>query len=451
MTDLWAEASRDVEAENRAYGLEMAKSAGAGAWGFLALARTKQEFGDRVALASDSIVRAAGVGGVTPQDLLQVFTERFALLMQAGENPFADKDDTGDGDDEDDKDDSGDDSDKDDDEHGDGQSDSSGDDDAKDGDSDKSNSDVDDAGTDETDDNGTDGGDDHEQDDDGDDNADDSDAGKDKDDDQKDDLDNRESPAFGGIYSSLLHRIEAGEDPLAWGGRPFVRSLGRTAAGADDAPVSDTNVPTPTADPGGSLPGGGGPASIGMGGGDALTTKPRQMPGGSQGLNTPPADPGIDPASNGGDIEAGQDAETSNPFMSKLRAIASDVQRSNPHLSSTECGSVALEVLARFQVISEDVSPLLFGDRGPAPDGPLTDQVKNWAPKDITPGSKKPSEPDPQGDSDGNDDDGEKTDAPEGGAPAAGEAAEGAAGAGEAAGAAGAAGEVAELAPLLLL
>jgi hypothetical protein len=449
-TDLWVEATRDVDAEQHAYGLEMAKSAGMGAWTFLALARSKQEFADRVGLASDSIVRAAGAGGVSPEDLLKVFTERFALLMEAGENPFADQDDTGDGDDEDDDKDSKDE--KDDDAHGDGKSDSSGDDDAKDDDEDKSNSNVNDAGSGDSDENGGDGNeDDGDSDDDhDDDNADDSDKGKDEDPDQKDDMDGREaSPAFGGMYSSLLQRIERGEDPLMWGGRPFVASLGRTAVGADAGPVSDTNVPTPTADPGGGSLG-----LPGMGGSEPLTTKPRQAPGGDQGLSTPPADPGVDPAMNGGDIQAQQPAE-SNPFTSKLMVIAADVHRSNPQLSQARCVEVANTVMARFLVQAEDVSPLLFGDRGTAADGPLSGPAKKWSPPDVDP-SRIPgrgSGGSGDGGSDDTDSDGDAggaggSGAGSGGAGGAGGAGEAAAGAGEAAGAAG---EIGELAPLLLL
>lgn len=431
-TDLWTEASRDVEAENRSYALEIAKSAGAGTWAFLALAQSRQEFADRVALATTSITTAAARAGIAPEDLLKVFTERFALLMQAKDgNPFADEDDDSD----DDK------------AKGDGKSDSAGDDDADDEDTDDSNSDVDDAGTDETDDNGKDGGDDTEQDDGGDDNADDSEAGKDKDDDQAQDLDQRESPAFGGIYSSLMQRIEAGEDPLTWGGRPFVSSLGRTAVGADESPVTDTNVPNPTADAGappmGGMGGMGGTDPMGMPPAEALTTKPRQTPGGDQGLNTPPGDPGLDPAMNGGDIEAGQ----SNEGTAKIAVIAADVQRSNPSLSQARCRKIATAVVRRYLKTAEDLSPLLYGDRSNTPDGPLTQKVKNWSPPDLTSLPKGP-----QGPGEGSQDSGEGEGGGEGGgggAEGAGEAAgEGAAGE---AGAAGVAGEAAELAPLLLL
>jgi hypothetical protein len=567
MTDLWREASRDVEAENRAYGLEMAKSASSGTWTFLALAQSRQEFADRVALASSTITRTAGEHGVAPEDLLKVFTERFALLMEAGENPFAKKDD-----DQDDSDDSDDDSkddgdsDSDDDKHGDGRSDSEGDDDGDEQDSDKDDSDVDDAGTDDSDDNGDDGDDDHEQDDDGKDNADDDEHGNDKDDDQDEDLDNRESPAFGGIYSSLLARINAGEDPLAWGGAaPFAGSLGRTAVGAEvgdiaravdkfqeerhpdgvnpdwgplhkalpadehdawmymgktgdgpfavhhykhgitreplhldpegnsgrdlgngrtgwgeakkhltdrghydmlkqmgatpqtkydqeyqrgrnqrlqDAgysvvqgsagsmpPVSDSNVPTPP-DPMGGMDG----ATN-----TSLTTKPRQTPGGDQGLSTPPADLDVDPAMNGGDIEAGQDSAP-DAVTAKLNAIAADVRRANPQLSVLRAHAVAVQVVSRYLVTAEDVSPLLFGDRGNVGDGPLTDAVKNWSP---TMGPKpQQSKPGDNGD-DGDDEGGEG-----GGAGGAADGAGEAAAAGE--GAAGAEG-AADLLPLLAL
>lgn len=447
MSDLWSEASRDYEAEGHAYRMEMAKSASTQLWPFLAVAQSQAEFKDRVALAAQSIQRVASENGVNPRDLLKVFTDRFALLMEAKGNPF-DKDDDGDSDesDEDNADESGDHGkDDDQDEHGDGDSDQDdSDDDEDDQDSDDDSS-VDDAGTDDSDDNGADGDDDEDQDDDGDDNADDDKSGHDKDDDQDDDMDGREAQPFGGLYSHLLAKINAGEDVATWGRRPFAGSPVTAAFGEDGAaPVTDENTPTPEPP---SAEGGSGPfGDEGMGEGmppaKALTTKPRQLPGGDQQLSTPPGgDPGFDPAMNGGDIEAGADtdADDDSGVTAKLKAITQDVLDFNPNLSRREARRIARTVVARYLKTAEDLSPLLYGDRGnSAPDGPLTKSVKEWSPPDL-PGKsqQQPSGPD-------------RPELPPGEGPAevnpGGDGAAAAEG-GEAAGA----GEAAELLPLLAL
>lgn len=55
MSDLWVEASRDIEAENATTELTLAKMATASIWPFLALARSEMEFGHRMALAEPQI------------------------------------------------------------------------------------------------------------------------------------------------------------------------------------------------------------------------------------------------------------------------------------------------------------------------------------------------------------------------------------------------------------
>ena len=443
MSDLWTEASRDYEAEGHAYRMEMAKSASAQLWPFLAVAQSQAEFKDRVALAAQSIQRVASENGVHPQDLLKVFTDRFALLMEAKGNPF-DKDDDGDSDadDQDDADESGDHGKDDTDSaHGDGDSDQDDSDDDEDDQDDEDDSSVDDAGTDDSDDNGADGDDDEDQDDDGDDNADDDESGHAKDDDQDDDMDGREAAPFGGIYSHLLAKINSGEDVATWGRRPFAGSSVTAAFGEDGAePVTDENTPTP--EPPSASPGGLGDP---MGGAaiapKALTTKPRQGPGGAQQLSEPPGGSAFDPAMNGGDIDAGEDSEVT----AKLKAITRDVLDFNPNLTERQARRVARQVVARYLKTAEDLSPLLYGDRGNSVnDGPLTKGVKEWEPGG---GKKKqqpqqpdgPSQPElPSGNDSPDEDSGSGADAA--GADAA-EAAEG----GEAAGGA------AELLPLLAL
>lgn len=402
MYDLWTEASRDLTAENEQRALEMAKHASQGLWAFLAQASDHLEYSDRLELTRDRLEAVASSTGTPVEKLLEVFDQRFALLMQASGNPFGDDDSDSDDTDED----------------GDGNTDDDGDS------SDKG---------DETDQ----GGDDDDSDDsdtseDSDDDEEDSGDGPDEDDPDGDDKDGDSAPPFmkgSSRYASLLARIEAGENPLSWGGTPFAHSSARvTAAGANDEFVSDTNVPNPTS-PANGLFGAPGPMpSL------PETTKPRQLPEGG-GMGPDPSGmfgEETDPALNGGDIGAGADdvpPSDSGAKEAKVQAIAADVQASNPHLSPRQCERVARQVVAKFYKRAEDLSPLLYGDRGNVPDGPFTKKVKEYEPKPPKGGSGAPTP---------------------GGAPAAAgeEAAAGAAGAGEAAALA----EGAEaLAPLLLL
>jgi len=164
-SDLWTEASYDAEAETQALHLEMAKHASSGLWSFLALASSPEEYADRVALAADGITATATAQNVPVETLLEIFDQRFALLMEAGDNPFAkdsqdsdgddtseSKDDNGDGHDDDsdedeDSDDTGDGDDEDDsdDDKGDG-ADDTGDQTDKDDDGDTDNADNDSKG-----------------------------------------------------------------------------------------------------------------------------------------------------------------------------------------------------------------------------------------------------------------------------------------------------------------
>lgn len=352
--DLWTEASRDVDAENRLRAMEMAKHASQGVWAFLAQAQDPLEYNDRMELARDRIESVAASTGVSLDDLLGVFEQRFALLMEAKDNPFGDDDSDSDDEDED----------------GDGNT----DDDGKDADS-----------GDETDSGGdTDDSDDSDMNNPDDPNPDDDDESQEKDPDQDGDDD---SSAEGDTdhdffpkgssarYSSLLARIEAGENPLNWGGRPFVRSSARkTAAGANDETVSDSNTPQPEQ------------AADGLGGPDMApslpeTTKPRQLPEGGGMDATGPQE--IDPALNGGDIGAGADTPPDTQREAKLRAIAAEVREHNPHLSNQQVARVAFRVMAKYLTKqAEDLSPLLYGDRGDVHDGPLTHTVKTVEPPD---------------------------------------------------------------------
>lgn len=361
-TDLWSEASRDIVVERRARDLEMAKAASQGTWEFLALAQSPEEYGDRVALAADQITATASASGVEVADLVGVFDSRFALLMEAKGNPF------GNDDSDDDSDDSG-----------------SSDDDSDDGSDDDSDSDDGD-GDDDSDDSSSDGDDDSSSDDSGD-SPDDSDGG------------DSSAPPWANKFSSLHAAIQQGSNPLEWGGAPFVRSSARKEAA--DGAESMPELGTPgTAEP--SVPGGPGPqepAVPGMNGGIAETTKPRQMPGDASGMDPTMAPgmgmDGIDPGLNGGDIEQGADdlpPSDDAARTAKISAIASEVRKYNPTLSLGQCRKVAHRVYDQYLVKhAEDMSPLLFGDRGGVPDGPATHKVKTWAPEDLKPGGGEDS------------------------------------------------------------
>jgi hypothetical protein len=140
-----------------------------------------------------------------------------------------------------------------------------------------------------------------------------------------------------------------------------------------------------------------------MNGGIAETTKPRQLPEGGgmdptmapgmgmDGIGEPGSDAPFDPATNGGDIQQGADdlPPADDSKMAKIKAIAAEVQKYNPTLSPAQCRKVASRVYSQYlHKHAEDMNPLLFGDRGSATDGPVTDAVKKWSPADLKPGKK---------------------------------------------------------------
>lgn len=418
--DLWTEATRDIEAENRLRNLEMARHASQDIWAFLAQANDQWEFEDRMSLAQGRIGVIASQTGVSEEDLIKVFDQRFSLLLEAkgdfssDDAPDDDKDDDGNPDNE---------------QKDEEDSEESGEEKGSDSDDDSDDSDE---------------------------NSDDTGDGDDEDDDKdgsdKGDSDSSADQFFqqksSARYASLMERIQAGENPLSWGGAaPFVSDPARRTAGIDDsAPVTDdSNVPQ---DPTANTDSGPGMGAAPL----AETTKPRQLPDGGGGPNMLAGGEPLDPALNGGDIHAGSDADSPDGMQSsaKVRAIAAEVQVHNPHLSAMQCERVALQVVARYYKQAEDLSPLLYGDRGGVNDGPLTHQVKTWEPG----GSGKDSGDGSSGGGSGN-----TTPALPGGGgdpalpaggrlpalPSAGEGAAGAAGIGEGAA------SVGELLPLLAL
>lgn len=438
-SDLWVEATYDHEAARTAHNLESATYASRGLWAFLAQAQTPEEYADRAALATEAIQTVAAAHDVPTDTLLDVFDHRFALLMEAKDNPFADDSDDGS----------------------------------------KSGSDEDDNGDGKPDDSdGGDGADDTDQqtdeDDDGDsDNADNDDKGKSQDPDQDQDEQQGRTQGitpWGSRYAHLAAAIQQGADLLEWSGAaPFVGSPARKHAADGASADTEQNAPEDTEDSasdgdGGtddgsmtpdtagddaSMPGSAGSSVPGLDGGIASTTKPRQLPeggGGIPGMDGDGEDDSLtdqfDPALNGGDIHQGADTtppgvddDSDSSKMAKIQPIFSEIFRDNPHLGLRQCYKIAEKVYDTYLVKNaEDSGPLLYGDRGKVPDGPITNAIKNWSPAEA-----KPPGPHPP---------------PAGRTPRLPEGAGG--GAGEAAGAAAgelpaAAGEAAELLPMLVL
>jgi hypothetical protein len=132
-----------------------------------------------------------------------------------------------------------------------------------------------------------------------------------------------------------------------------------------------------------------------MEGGIAETTKPRQFPEdggiGSPGMAMDGITNQFDPAMNGGDIQQGANstptgAQPPDDDTGKIDAIAAEVRQYNPTLSAHQCRKVAQQVYDTYlSKHAEDVNPLLYGDRPPVGDGPISGPIKNWTPPDMKP------------------------------------------------------------------
>ena len=82
MTDLWLEASREIEADDAVTNLNLAKLATANIWPFLALAQSEEEFGHRLAIAMDRIERAVPDPGLRDK-VIASFTEDYGFYHEA--------------------------------------------------------------------------------------------------------------------------------------------------------------------------------------------------------------------------------------------------------------------------------------------------------------------------------------------------------------------------------
>jgi hypothetical protein len=146
---LWDEAASDLESENRERAIHTASLASAGVWAFLAAAKSEPEFNTRLALAESNLSTVAAESGLSVEDVTDIMRRRYALLLEASDNPFAKDDDSDDDDDDSDDSDSNSDDDGDDDDDDDS---SDSDDDDSDSDDSDSDDDGDDSDGDDSDD-----------------------------------------------------------------------------------------------------------------------------------------------------------------------------------------------------------------------------------------------------------------------------------------------------------
>jgi hypothetical protein len=95
MSDLWTEASRDVEAEGQALATSRAQVALAEMWPFFALAKSKVELEHRKALAVESLRSIASVSGLGLPDLASMIDRHYDLLVQASMAKTAEEEEEG--------------------------------------------------------------------------------------------------------------------------------------------------------------------------------------------------------------------------------------------------------------------------------------------------------------------------------------------------------------------
>lgn len=83
MSDLWTEASRDVEAEERELAYHRASAAMEGLWPWLAVARSEAELEHRKALAVESLGKIASESGMSLPEIGDMINRRYALVFEA--------------------------------------------------------------------------------------------------------------------------------------------------------------------------------------------------------------------------------------------------------------------------------------------------------------------------------------------------------------------------------
>lgn len=95
MSDLWTEASRDVEAESQALATNRAQVGLAEMWPFFALAKSKVELEHRKALAMESLRSIASTSGMDLADLGSMIDRHYDLLVQASMAKTAEEEEEG--------------------------------------------------------------------------------------------------------------------------------------------------------------------------------------------------------------------------------------------------------------------------------------------------------------------------------------------------------------------
>lgn len=353
MSDLWSEATRDVDAENHIRSLAAVRETTRGVWQFLALSEDRPEYEERKALSLNALAFAANKHGLPVSELIEDFDRKFALLLEAKDFTVEIKDDDpqdkpkfnlndkgGSDEDNDDKSESdkpGDDEDHGDDEEGD---EDNGDKGGKPTSTEPHKKPSDGAMP------GDDGGD-------GGDEEDSKDKGKDDDsDDSSDDDGGDDKPDFlnkGGSrrYASILARIEAGEDPTRWGRRVLAESEN---------------------DDGGGAEGSGGAGASGM----------SSMPSGPSVGTAPTGQVTSTSPPQGTVTDTNSGSKGTKPVTA---ALISEIGQHNPHLPYREIVRIAQRVEAQYLSKEADGGdPLTYGDRGHVADGPLTHSVKNYQP-----------------------------------------------------------------------
>lgn len=371
MSDLWSEASRDLDAENRLRSMTAAKQESYGVWQFLALASSKEEYDHRQELALDSLFAIALKNGLQLTDLTASYDEQFRLLREAKDftveikdddpedkGKFGDKNDAPKSDDSDD-----DDEDEDGDNKGNpfGKSDDDG---GKGGKpvTTKPHQKPSDGAVAGDDDGGNDGSDDDSDDDDSDDKG-------------SDDSGDSAPPwaKKSSRFASLLARIERGEDPRNWR-----RTAAEGGSAGGEAGENEN-------DDGGGAEGGG-----------AASSAPSAAPAAGAatsgaGASSSPSAPSTSTAPAGATTTTappqGQVTTTNNPTntnggsmtASLTAALIAEIGSSNPNLPFGEI--VRLAGLA--MKVADGGDPLQYGDRGSVADGPATSAAKSWSPPNL--------------------------------------------------------------------
>jgi len=111
----------------------------------------------------------------------------------------------------------------------------------------------------------------------------------------------------------------------------------------------------------------------------AKTSKPRTLPSGGTATAVPmpaPVAPGIVPGPSAPSGPAAPGAQAAPPHTASLQGrIEADIAALNPHLPAATVTRLAKNAMRHLAA-----EPLAYGNWDNAPDGPITNSVKNWSP-----------------------------------------------------------------------